>query len=287
MSGAGRALLRDPGARAGLALILLPVLAFVLAGPLAPGDPLRVGAAAERLLAPSAAHPLGTDALGRDVLGRLMLGGRVSLAVGWSGVLGAVLVGTLVGLAAGLGPSRLDRALMALTDLFLAFPRVFLVLLLAAVAAPSLALVAAVIAATGWMGVARLVRAEALTLRDRPFVVAARSLEMPAWRLATRHVLPHVLPLVILAASLRVGGAILLESFLSYLGLGAQDPTVSWGAMIEHGQRHLADAWWLAAFPGAAIALTAIGHNLLGDALRDALDPRAAPRAGAPGGGRP
>lgn len=284
MNVVGRALLRDAGGRIGLILILLPLLAVALSGPLAPGDPLRVGTAAEQLLAPSRAHPLGTDALGRDVLGRLMLGGRASLAVGWSGVLGAVLIGTLVGLAAGLGPRRLDRALMALTDLFLAFPRVFLVLLLAAAAAPSLALVAAVIAATGWMGVARLVRAETLVLRERPFVVAARSLELPAWRLAARHVLPHVLPLVILAASLRVGGAILLESFLSYLGLGAQDPTVSWGAMIEHGQRHLADAWWLAAFPGLAIALTAIGHNLLGDALRDELDPRADGRYGSPGG---
>jgi peptide/nickel transport system permease protein len=287
VSAVGRALRHDAGARAGLCLILLPLLAAALAGPLAPGDPLRVGTAAERLLAPSPSHPLGTDALGRDVLGRLMLGGRASLAVGWSGVLGAVLLGTLVGLAAGLGHARLDRALMGLTDLFLAFPRVFLVLLLAAVAAPSLALVAAVIAATGWMGVARLVRAETLALRDRPFVVAARSLELPAWRLAARHVLPHVLPLVVLAAALRVGGAILLESFLSYLGLGAQDPTVSWGAMIEHGHRHLADAWWLAAFPGLAIALTAVGHNLLGDALRDALDPRAGGRHDAPGEGGP
>ena len=131
-----------------------------------------------------------------------------------------------------------------------------------------------VLGLTGWMGVARLVRAEALSLRERDFVAAARGLGLSAWRVAVRHVLPNLLPTVIVAATLRVGGAILAESFLSFLGLGAQEPAVSWGAMIQQGRDHLLEGWWLTTFPGLAIALTVIGYNLLGDGLRRRLDPR-------------
>lgn len=264
-----------PSLRIGLVLVLLPALLALGADLLAPRSPDALGAVGEQLLPPgSAAHPLGTDVLGRDVLSRLLHGARVSLLAGWISVLAATLLGTGLGLLAGLGPLWLDRLLSGLIDVFLAFPRVFLVLLLAATIQPSLWLVTGVLAATGWMGVARLVRAESLALRERPFVDAARGLGLGGWRLARRHVLPHILSLVAVSAALRVGNAILLESFLSYLGLGAQEPLVSWGAMIEHGRAHIVDAWWLTALPGLAIALVVIGHNLLGDAARESLDPR-------------
>lgn len=278
--------LANGSARAGLTLVALLALTALAAPWLAPGDPAALGAAAERLQPPSAAHPLGTDPLGRDTLARLVHGSRVSLLASWIGVATAVGLGLLIGLAAGLAPAAVDRLLMGIADVFLAFPRVFLALLLASLAEPSLALVMAVLGLTGWMGVARLVRAEVLSLREREFVLAARGLGLPPWRVAWRHLLPHLLPMVLVAAALRVGNMILLESFLSFLGLGVQEPTISWGAMIEQGRRHLLDAWWLTAFPGAAIGLTVIGYNLLGDGLSWALDPRRAGGRDVRGGGR-
>ncbi len=261
--------------RIGLVLVALAVLLALGADVFAPGDAAAPGPSAARLLAPGPGHWLGTDALGRGVATRLVHGSRVSLLVGWVSVLAAVMVGAFVGLAAALGPRVVDRLLMAVTDVFLAFPRVFLVLLLVALTRPSLLLVMVVLGLTGWMDVARLVRAEALSLRERDFVAAARGLGQNPWQVAWRHVLPNVLPVLVVSATLRVGGAILLESFLSYLGLGAQEPTVSWGAMIAQGRAYLLDAWWLTAFPGMAIALTVLGYNLLGDGLRTWLDPRA------------
>ncbi len=272
----------DAAAGWGLGLVLAVALLSVFAGSLAPHAPSEVGGAETHLQAPSREHPLGTDVLGRDVLSRLLHGGRASLAVGWLSVLLAVVLGTAVGLAAAIGPAWLDRALMAATDVFLAFPRIFLILLLVALSTPSLILVTVVIGVTGWMSVARLVRAEALALREREFVLSARGLELSALRLVLRHVLPHVAPLVLVAATLRLGNAVLLESFLSYLGLGAQEPLVSWGAMIEHGQGHLLDAWWLTAFPGLAITVTVVSYNLLGDGIRDRLDPRGGSRGETP-----
>ena len=265
---------RRPGPAAGLLLTVGGALVAALAPVLAPGDPAAMGELGARLAPPSAAHLLGTDVLGRDVLVRLVHGARVSLLVGWVSVLAAVSTGTVIGMAAGLGPRRLDRVLMAMTDLFMAFPRIFLVLLLVSLTAPSLPLIMIVLGVTGWMGVARLVRAEALALRERDFVAAARGLGLTPLQVARRHILPGLWPTVIVAATLRVGGAILTESFLSYLGLGVQEPTVSWGAMIQMGRANLVDGWWLATFPGLALALTVIGYNLLGDSLRERLDPR-------------
>jgi peptide/nickel transport system permease protein len=265
---------RDPSARVGLILVVALLAAALLADVLAPGDPSRLGPAGQQLLPPGEGHPLGTDQLGRDVLGRLVHGARVSLLVGWIAVVVAVLCGTAVGLAGGLGPPWLDRLLVGATDLFLAFPRIFLVLLLVSLTSPSLVLVMAVLGLTGWMGVARLVRAETLSLRERDFVAAAQGLGLSSFQIAVRHILPNVLPTMIVAATLRIGNTILLESFLGYLGLGAQEPAVSWGAMINQGQQLLLDGWWLATFPGVAISLTVIGYNLLGDGLREALDPR-------------
>ncbi len=264
----------DRRLRPGLAITLGLGLLALLAPLVAPGDPAALGAAADRLSGPSSSHLLGTDLLGRDVLMRLVHGSRVSLLVGWVSVLVAVLLGTAVGLAAGMGPRWLDRFLMNTTDVFLAFPRIFLILLLVSLTTPSLLLVMTVLGLTGWMGVARLVRAEALSLRERDFVAAARGLGLSSWRLATGHVLPNLLPTVIVAATLRVGSAILAESFLSFLGLGAQEPAVSWGAMIQQGRGYLLDGWWLATFPGLAIALTVLGYNLLGEGLRLRLNPQ-------------
>jgi peptide/nickel transport system permease protein len=258
----------------GLIITALLLAAALLAPVLAPGDPAALGPADEALQAPSSRHLLGTDMHGRDILVRLVHGSRVSLLVGWISVLVAVVLGTAVGLAAGLGPRWLDGVLMRGTDVFLAFPRIFLVLLLISLHRPSLLLVMLVLGATGWMGVARLVRAEALSLREQDFVRAARGLGLPPWRVAWAHVLPNLMPTVLVTASLRVGGAILTESFLSFLGLGAQEPTVSWGAMIQQGRQYLLDAWWITTFPGLAIVLTVIGYNLLGDELRRRLDPR-------------
>jgi peptide/nickel transport system permease protein len=258
----------------GFIITCLLLLVAVLAPWLAPGDPAALGNAAESLQAPSAHHPLGTDLHGRDNLDRLIHGARVSLLVGWISVTVSVLLGTLVGLGSGLGPRWLDMVLMRTTDVFLAFPRIFLVLLLISLTDPSLVLVMAVLGVTGWMPVARLVRAEALSLRQREFVIAARGLGLGSARVAMVHVLPNLLPTILVAASLRVGGAILTESFLSFLGLGAQEPTISWGAMIQQGRAHLLDAWWLTTFPGLAIVVTVVGYNLLGDELRNRLDPR-------------
>ncbi|MBM4130763.1 ABC transporter permease [bacterium] len=269
-----RRLAGAPALRAGAAVLAIVTLVALLAPLLAPGDPSALGAATDRLLGPSAEHPLGTDVLGRDVLARLVHGSRVSLLAGWLCALVAVGVGTAVGLAAGAGPRWLDRLLMTLTDACLAFPRIFLVLLIVSLTRPSLALTMAVIGLTGWMGVARLVRAETLSLREREYVAAARGLGLSPWRVNLRHILPALWPTVIVAASLRVGSAILTESFLSFLGLGAQEPAVSWGAMIQAGRAVLLEAWWLSTFPGLALALTVVGCNLLGDGLRARLDPR-------------
>lgn len=260
--------------RAGLTIILLVALVALLAPWLAPGDPSALGPAGDRLLPPSAAHPLGTDVLGRDALARLVHGSRTSLLAGWLSALVAIGLGTGVGLAAGSGPRWLDRLLMTLTDACLSFPRIFLILLLVSLTRPSLTLTMLVIGLTGWMGVARLVRAETLSLREREYVAAARGLGLSPWRVGTRHVLPSLLPTVIVATTLRVGSAILTESFLSFLGLGAQEPTVSWGAMIQSGRPVLLEAWWLTTLPGLALALTVVGCNLLGDGLRGRLDPR-------------
>lgn len=262
------------GWHVGLFLTVGWLLVALLAPVLAPGDPAAIGAQGSRLAGPSAAHWLGTDVLGRDVLQRLLYGARVSLLVGWLSVLAAMVCGTAVGMASGLGPRWLDRSLMFVTDLFLSFPRIFLVLLLVSVTAPSLWLIMVVLGLTGWMGVARLVRAETLSLRERDFVAAAHGLGLTPWRVAWRHILPGLWPTIIVTATLRVGGAILTESFLSYLGLGVQEPAVSWGGMIQMGREHLVDGWWVAAFPGLALALTVVGYNLLGDNLRNRLDPR-------------
>ncbi len=254
--------------RLGLILVLTGLLLAFLAGILAPGDPSALGPSGQSLQPPSWQHPLGTDGLGRDLLARVLHGGRVSLLVGWASMLAATLLGTLVGLGAGLARRPVRAGLTAIIDLFLAFPGVYLVLLLVAVSRPSLWLLVVVLSVSTWMDVARLVRAEAMALRDREFVAAARGLGLTEAAVAWRHVLPNLLPTVLVAGALRIGQTILVESFLSFLGLGPQEPLVTWGAMIAQGRAHLLEAWWLTAFPGVAIALTVLAYNLLADGLR-------------------
>jgi peptide/nickel transport system permease protein len=262
------ALWRGDELAVGLSLTVAGLLLAILAGLLAPGSPTALGPTGHALQPPSLDHPLGTDPLGRDVLARVLHGGRLSLLVGWASTLTATILGSLVGLAAGFGPRSLRRLVTAVIDLFLAFPGIYLVLLLVAVTRPSLLLLVTVLSLSSWMDVARLVRAEAMALADREFVAAARGLGLSDPVVAWRHVLPNLLPMVMVAGALRIGQVILVESFLSFLGLGPQEPFVTWGAMIAQGRGYLLEAWWLSVFPGVAIALTVLGYNLLADGLR-------------------
>jgi len=266
---------RDRLAMTGAALVAALCLGALLAPLLAPYDPSEFGdISATGYRAPSAAHWLGTDQYGRDVLSRLLFGARISLSIGFVAVAFAVGIGTLVGLAAGYLGGRADNVLMRLVDLGLAFPRLFLVLLVVGLVGPSIWLVIAVLGATGWMGTARLVRAQVLGIRGADYVRAAVALGYSTPRIVWRHVLPNAMAPVVVSATLLVGQTILTEAVLSFLGLGVQMPTPSWGVMIDEGRRVFPGVWWLSAFPGLAITLTVVGYNLLGDGLRDALDPR-------------
>jgi len=226
------------------------------------------------LKAPGAAHPFGTDALGRDIFARMLYGGRVSLWVGFLAVGLSVAVGLFFGLVAGYFGGLLDELIMRGVDVMLCFPSFFLILAVIAFLEPSLTNIMIIIGLTSWMGVARLVRAEALTLKRRDFVRAAVLAGAGNAGIISRHILPNAAAPVLVSATLGVAGAILTESSLSFLGLGVQPPTPSWGNMLLEGKEVLEIAPWLSIFPGAAILLTVLGYNLLGEALRDLLDPR-------------
>ena len=248
------------------------VLSF-LAPLITPYDPSHLDAW-HVLLPPSAQHWFGTDELGRDVFTRVIYGARVSLKVGFVAVGIAVLIGTAVGLVAGFYGGWLDSLLMRLVDIMLCFPTFFLILAVIAMLEPSIWYIMIIIGLTGWMGVARLVRAEVLTLREREFVLAARGLGASDLRIIVRHILPNAMSPVLVAATLGVAGAILTESALSFLGIGVQPPTPSWGNILTAGKDYIEFAWWLSLFPGLAILVTVLAYNLLGEGLRDALDPR-------------
>ncbi|HWN19257.1 MAG TPA: ABC transporter permease [Gemmatimonadales bacterium] len=275
----GDSLLHDPRARFGLAVLLLAILAAVMAPLLAVDPSLQRDIVATRFLPPlstdfhGAFHLLGTDRFGRDVWARLLFGARVSLGVGVLAVLLSVVIGMAVGAAAGFWQGRTGLVLLGLTDFALALPRVVLLLLLASLWQPSAALVIVVLGLTGWMTIARLVHGEVRALAARPFVESAVALGVRSPRVLVRHILPNALTPVIVAAALGVGNAIMLEAGLSFLGLGVQPPTPSWGNLIASGRDTLVNAPWVATAPGVALVLVVVAATLLGDAVRDRLDP--------------
>lgn len=268
-----RQLLRNRLAVGGGAVVLCLILLAVLAPALAPYDPAAYDVK-QILLPPSGAHILGTDQLGRDVFSRMLFGARISLAVGFVAVGIATFIGICVGSLAGYYGGAMDEVLMRFVDLMLTFPRFFLLLSVIALLQPSIWVIMAVIGVTGWMGVARLIRAEILSLKEREFVLSARALGAEDGRIMGRHILPNALVPVLVSATLGVAGAILTESGLSFLGLGVQPPTPTWGNILTAGKDNIEIAWWLSVYPGLAILVTVLAYNLLGEGIRDALDPR-------------
>ena len=263
--------------QAALGLILLAVLTLsaLLAPALAPYDPdVQADIVSTRYQPPSLSHPMGTDRFGRDVFSRVLYGARISLSIGLLAVLIAITVGTAIGAVAGFFGGRLDAVLMRGVDLLLSFPRLVLLVVLVALFQPSIALVTLVLGLTGWMGVSRIVRGQVLSVREMEYVTAARVLGFGRSRILLRHILPNVLTPVIVAATLGIGNTILAEAALSFLGLGVQPPTASWGNMVASGRDAMLEAWWITTFPGLAIVFTVMAFNLVGDGLRDALDPR-------------
>ena len=266
-------LLKNFAFTAGLVLTLLLVIAALAAPLLAPLDP-NVQDTSRRLEAPSAEHKLGLDDLGRDVLSRIIWGARVSLRVGFSVVLLASAIGITLGAISGYFGGAIDVIVMRLCDILLAFPGILLAIALVAVLGPSINNVVLALSIIGWVGYARLVRGQVLKVREMEYVTAAKALGAKSPRVIIRHVLPNVINPVIVMATLGLAGAVLAEAALSFLGLGVQPPTPSWGAMLTSGRRYLGLANHLAIFPGAAIMLAVMGLNFLGDGLIDALDPK-------------
>src|SRR5438034_9537280 len=265
---------RDPWSRCGLGVVGLLALLALLAPWLAPGDPFR-GDLAVSLRPPSHTFLLGSDAQGRDVLSGVLDGARLSLAVGLSSQSIALALGVTLGLLAGFYGRWIDGMIMRVADVTLAFPSLLLLIAIAAAVKPSLPVVFVVIGIVGWAGMARIVRGQVLQARGLEYVQAARALGASDARIIARHLLPNVVAPVIVAATLGVGGAIMAEAALSFIGLGAQPPTPSWGAMVAEGRDLLRVAPWVSLVPGLAIGATLLGVKLLGDGLRDALDVRA------------
>jgi peptide/nickel transport system permease protein len=267
------AFLNSPLTVIGLALVLLFAISALLAPFLAPMDPADQ-ILLERLKPPSPAHWLGMDQLGRDVLSRLLFGARISLTVGLVVVGSAGIVGTLVGLTSGYAGGIVDEVLMRLTDIFFAFPPLILAMSIAGALGPNLNNAMVAIAVVTWPVYARLVRGQVLALREREFVQAARSIGASTPRILLRHLLPNTLAPLLVQASFDMGGAILSAAGLSFIGFGARPPTPEWGVMISEGTKFFSTQPWLSFFPGFAILLTVTAFNLIGDGLRDALDPR-------------
>jgi len=260
-------------------LSLLILLAGVLAPLLAPhpADAYVATHPTQTLLQPSGLHPFGTDQLGRDVLTRVLYGARISPVIAFFVLLFSCLVGIPLGIVAGYFGGVIDDVLMRITDVFLAFPALLLALAFAAVLTPSIGNTTLAIALTWWPWYTRLIRGQAASVAGRQYVEAARALGVSHRRILLRHILPNSITPLIVQVSLDVSAVILTASALSFLGLGAQDPTPDWGLMVSQGQSYFTTQWWLVTFPGAAILLTAVAFNLLGDGLRDVLDPRRVP----------
>jgi peptide/nickel transport system permease protein len=265
----------------GLAIVLALVAVAALAPWLAPASPTVGDLAGARLLAPSGAHWLGTDDQGRDILSRLIFGSRITLAVVSLVAVLAAPIGLLVGTVAGYAGGWVDGLLMRITDIFLAFPRLILALAFVAALGPGIGNAVIAIAITSWPPYARMARAETLSLRQADYISAVRLLGASPWRIVLRHIVPLCLASVIVRVTLDMAGIILTAAGLGFLGLGAQPPSPEWGAMIAGGRAYVIDQWWVAAAPGAAIFVVSLGFNLVGDGLRDALDPKAAGSGGA------
>jgi peptide/nickel transport system permease protein len=258
---------------AGAIVVCILMTTSLLAPAVAPYDPTSIDVH-NVLSPPSKEHLFGTDELGRDLLSRIIWGSRVSLKVGFVAVGIAIMIGILIGSVAGFYGGRVDAILMRFVDMMLAFPTFFLILAVIAILEPNIFTIMAVIGVTGWMDVARLVRAEFLTLKERDFVDAARAIGIRNKRLIMSHILPNALSPVFVAATFGIAGAILTESGLSFLGLGVQPPDPSWGNILTAGKDNIEIAWWLSLYPGLAILITVLSYNLVGEGLRDALDPR-------------
>ena len=257
----------------GLTLILIMFLIAGLAFFLAPYDPGKTEVSM-KLKAPSFQHLLGTDQLGRDIFSRMLYGSRISLSVGFVAVAISIFIGVLVGALAGYYGRWIDSLVMRFVDTMLCFPSFFLILAVVALLGPSIFNIMVVIGVTSWMGTSRFVRAEFLSLRERDFTQAAMALGVKDSRIIFRHILPNALAPVFVTATLKVASAILIEAGLSFLGFGVQPPAPSWGNILTEGRTYIFDAWWLTVFPGLAILITVLSFNLLGEGVRDALDPR-------------
>jgi len=272
-------MLRNRGGLIGLLIVLLNIVVAILAPLLAPHDPLDQDIT-RRLQPPawlaggSVEYLLGTDQLGRDVLTRIIYGSRISLLIGLLSVAVSLPIGVGLGLLGGYFRGRLDDAVMRLADVQLAFPFILLAITIAGVLGPSPRNVILILAVGGWVAYARVTRGQVLGLREKEFVEAARALGMRHGRILVAHILPNILTPIIVLATFAVAQMILLESSLSFLGLGVQPPTPSWGGMLNDGRAYITIAWWLTTFPGATIMLTVLGINFMGDWLRDLFDPR-------------
>ncbi len=264
---------RDHLAVAGGVIVIVLFIVAIFAPFLAPYDPAMINT--KNILAePSLSHLCGTDDLGRDVFSRMLYGARISLTVGFVAIGIAILIGVIIGASAGYFGGWVDDVLMRFVDLMLTIPTFFLILAVIAFMEPSIYNIMVVIGITGWMSVARLVRAEFLSLKTHEFVAAAKALGDSNIMIIIKHILPNSMSPVLVSATLGIGGAILTESALSFLGIGVQPPTPSWGNMLTLGKDNIEFAWWLSVYPGLAIFITVMGYNLLGEGIRDALDPR-------------
>ncbi len=264
---------KNPLSVAGLVIILALAGIALLAPLISTHEPTKIDVY-NVLSPPSSNHPFGTDELGRDLLSRMIWGSRASLKVGFIAVGIAITIGTILGSIAGYYGGKIDALLMRFVDIMLAFPTFFLILAVIAIVEPSISTIMIIIGLTGWMDVSRLIRAEFLTLKERDFVAAAQALGASDSRLIFRHIIPNALSPVFVAATFGIAGAILTESGLSFLGLGVQPPEPSWGNILTSGKDNITVAWWLSLFPGIAILITVLSYNLVGEGLRDALDPR-------------
>jgi len=258
---------------AGSAIVVLLFFVSLLAPWIAPFDPTAIDLK-NILQPPSATHWFGTDQLGRDVMSRMIWGSQISLKVGFVSTGIAILIGAILGSVAGYYGRWVDAVIMRFVDIMLCFPTFFLILAVIAFLEPSIWNIMIIIGVTGWMGITRLVRADFISLKERDFVQAARVIGASDARIIFIHVLPNCMASVLVAATLGVAGAILTESALSFLGIGVQPPTPSWGNILTAGKDNIDIAWWLSLYPGLAILVTVLGYNMLGEGIRDSLDPR-------------